>query len=114
MANSIGPVPVAAYILVSTFLYTLFSLQPYFLAGLLSQGTAKLGYLAGVAASFMAIPLVNYPNNWMLQAVRMHSKRVVWAANQAKDYAYFLNRSVGEYQNLLNEISFAMRSLISV
>ncbi|PZN00873.1 MAG: hypothetical protein DIU76_11970 [Bacillota bacterium] len=111
VAKSIGGAKVASYLCVTVVLYSLYSLQPYFFSRLLSDSAMNLGYLAGVAASLLSIPLVNYPNNWMLQAVRMHSKRVVWAANQTKDYAYFLNRSVGEYQNLMNEISFAIRSL---
>lgn len=82
VAKSIGTAHVASYLGVTVLLYSLYSLQPYVFSRLLSDATQNAAYLAGVAASFLAIPLVDYPNNWMLQAVRMH--RRAWCGRRTR------------------------------
>ncbi|MBS4054925.1 MAG: ABC transporter ATP-binding protein [Thermaerobacter sp.] len=112
LATRIGRAKVVFYIFLLLIIYTLFSLQPYFVSELLKDNSQwNVMYFLFTFLSFLSVSLVNYPNNYFLQSIRQHSKSIVWADNKNRPYVYFINKEIGDIQNLIGEISFSSRSI---
>lgn len=110
--KKIGKKEIAIYFSILIIFNILFSLQPYFLSRLFNKDVVNYKYIILVFLSFLSTSILFFPNNWMLQSVRKYSKYVIWENNEAKNYLFFVNLGVGEYQTLLSEISFSMRSIL--
>lgn len=111
MSNRIGKSKILLYCFLTIIFYVLYSLQPYFIPKIFTDKSINYLYVLGVVISFLSTSILSYPNNWMLQMIRKYSKQVIWEKNLDKEYVYFINKNVGEYQNLISEISFSMRSI---
>lgn len=116
LSRSIGKTKMLAYCSVLLVFYTLFSLQPFFLAQVLSsfsKNELKTGmvYLVLVFFSFLSTSILNFFNNDILQSIRKLSKALIWRQNSDKDYFYFVDNEVGEVQNLIAEVSYSARFL---
>jgi ABC-type transport system involved in cytochrome bd biosynthesis fused ATPase/permease subunit len=97
-----------------TALYIVISLQPYMLSKIFTNsGTNILVIGSIIIFSFLAQPLVNFPNNNMLQRIRKSSKKIIFESVAEKGFQYSLNHSLGKTQSLINEASFCVRNLYS-
>ena len=91
--------------------YIMFSLQPFFIAKIYYNNKISYIYVCFFIFSFLSISILNYPNNQLLQKIRKCSKQVIWNNNKNKNYSFLSNINVGEFQNLIQEISFSSRAL---
>jgi len=110
--KKIGKKEVISYFLLLIIFYIFSSMQPYFLSKIFENNFINYKYIIYVFLSFISTSILSLPNNWMLQSVRRYSKYVIWENNEKKDYLFFINMGAGEYQSLLSEISYAMRSIL--
>ena len=99
------------YLLFLIACYIMFSLQPFFIAKIYYNNKISYIYVCFFIFSFLSISILNYPNNQLLQKIRKCSKQVIWNNNKNKNYSFLSNINVGEFQNLIQEISFSSRSL---
>ncbi|SNX52617.1 ABC transporter ATP-binding protein [Thermoanaerobacterium sp. RBIITD] len=114
--KKIGIIKILLYCMVMLLYYSLFSLQPYFLPRIYEstvEGKYKLNYiyLLLTFVTFMSTSMMNYPNNYFLQCIRKYTKQLIWERNKEKNYSYFINKEVGNIQNLISEISRSVRNI---
>ncbi len=101
------------YIAILIGFYVIYSLQPYFLANIVKSNGKDfdIRFIFLTVLSFLCVAFIRFPNNYFLQLTRKYSKEVLWEDAEKKKYGYFVNKDVGEIQNLIGEISYAARSL---
>lgn len=114
--KKIGIIKILLYCMVMLLYYSLFSLQPYFLPRIYEstvEGKYKLNYiyLLLTFVTFMSTSMMNYPNNYFLQCIRKYTKQLIWERNKEKNYLYFINKEVGNIQNLISEVSRSVRNI---
>lgn len=102
------------YVALFTLLYSVQTLQPYFISSLIGSSLGEITYYAaGIAASLLIPVIASYPSNYMLQKIRMTAKSIIVSELMKKDYAYYMKNDVSSIQQLVEEISFSSRAIFN-
>lgn len=112
LIRSIGFTTTICYIALFTVLYSVQTLQPYFISSLIGSSLEEIAYyVAGIAASLLIPVIASYPSNYMLQKIRMTAKSIIVSELMKRDYAYYMKHDVSSIQQLVEEISFSSRAI---